>query len=105
MCGSGLVALTLTGCAVKTPPMPAAPAIPPAFKENADWKAANPVDQAVRGTWWEVFRDPQLNALESQIDVSNQTLRAQQARFLQARAAVAIAGSARYPLVTTAPAI
>ena len=85
--------------------MPAAPAMPPAFKENADWKPANPVDQAVRGNWWEVFRDPQLNALELQIDVSNQSLRSQQARFLQARAAVAIAGSARYPLVTTGPAI
>ena len=85
--------------------MPAAPAMPPAFKENADWKPANPVDQAVRGNWWEVFRDPQLSALQSQIDVSNQTLRAQQARFLQARAAVAIAGSARYPLVTTTPSI
>jgi len=99
------VVALLAGCAVKTPPMPAAPAIPPAFKENADWKPANPVDHAVRGNWWEVFGDPQLNALESQIDVSNQTLRAQQARFLQARAAVAIAGSARYPLVTTTPSI
>jgi len=85
--------------------MPAAPAMPPAFKENADWKPATPVDQIVRGSWWEVFHDPQLNALESQIEVSNQTLRAQQARFLQARAAVAIAGSARYPLVTTTPSI
>ncbi len=35
--------------------------------------------------------------------MSNQSLRAQQARFQQARAAIAIAGSARYPLVTTAP--
>ncbi|HEX4565138.1 MAG TPA: efflux transporter outer membrane subunit [Vicinamibacterales bacterium] len=105
MCGSGFLVLTLTSCAVKTPPMPAAPAMPPAFRENADWKLANPVDHAVRGNWWEVFGDPQLNALESQIDVSNQTLRAQQARFLQARAAVAIAGSARYPLVTTTPSI
>ena len=85
--------------------MPAAPVMPPAFKENADWKPANPVDQSVRGNWWEVFHDPQLNDLESQIEVSNQTLRAQQARFLQARAAVAIAGSGRYPLVTTAPSI
>ena len=100
-----LVVALLAGCAVKTPPMPAAPAMPAAFKENADWKPANPVDQAVRGNWWEVFGDPQLNTLESQIDVSNQTLRAQQARFLQARAAVAIAGSARYPLVTTTPSI
>ena len=103
--GAVLALALVTGCAVKTPPMPAAPAMPAAFKENADWKPANPVDHAVRGNWWEVFGDPQLNALESQIDVSNQTLRAQQARFLQARAAVAIAGSARYPLVTTTPSI
>ena len=79
--------------------------MPAAFKENADWKPAAPEDQAVRGKWWEVFHDPQLSALESQIDVSNQTLRAQEARFLQARAAIAISASARYPLVTTIPQI
>lgn len=100
-----LAAVLLAGCGVKTPPVPAAPAMPPAFKENADWKPAAPGDQSVRGSWWAVFHDPQLDALESQIDVSSQTLRAQQARFLQARAAVAIAGSARYPLITAAPQI
>ncbi|HEX6464537.1 MAG TPA: efflux transporter outer membrane subunit [Vicinamibacterales bacterium] len=106
--GRGLCApvlILLAGCAVKTPPMPAAPAMPAAFKENANWKPAQPEDQAVRGKWWEVFHDPQLNALQSQIDVSNQTLRAQQARFLQARAAIAISASARYPVVTTGPQI
>lgn len=108
LCGSGLVALALvlaTGCAVKVPPEPAPIDLPSAFKENADWKPAQPADQAVKGNWWEVFHDPQLNGLESQIDVSNQSLRAQQARFQQARAAVAIVGSARYPLVTTAPQV
>lgn len=103
---SGLCALTavvLAGCAVKTPPMPAPPSMPPAFKETADWMPAHPVDQTVRGSWWEVFHDTQLNALESQVEVSNQTLRAAQARFLQARAEIAINASARYPLVTTAP--
>jgi len=79
--------------------------LPPAFKENADWKVARPADQAIRGRWWEVFHDPQLDALEAQIEVSNQTLRAQQARFLQARAAIAINRSAQYPLITTAPEI
>ena len=69
-------------CAAATPPPPTLQPLPPAFKENADWKAAQPADQAVRGAWWEVFGDPQLNALEAQIDVSNETLKAQQARFL-----------------------
>src|SRR5215472_6363606 len=108
LCGSGLHVLTaflLAGCTVKTPPVPPPLTMPAAFKENADWKPAKPDDQAVRGNWWEVFQDAQLNALESQIDVSNQSLRAQQARFLQARAAIAIAGSARYPLVTTTPQV
>ncbi len=99
------MALLVSGCAVKVPPQPAPLELPPAFKENADWKPAQPADQVVKGNWWEVFHDDQLNALESQIDVSNQSLRAQQARFQQARAAVAIAGSARYPLVTTVPQI
>ena len=107
-CGSWLCAMTvvlLAGCAVKTPPMPAAPGMPASFKENANWQPARPEDQAVRGKWWEVFNDPQLNALESQVDVSNQTLRAQEARFQQDRAAIAITASARYPLVTTNPQI
>jgi len=105
ICGSGVYALTLAACTVATPQKPAVQPLPPAFAENADWKAAAPADQVVRGEWWRVFHDPQLDALEAQIEVSNQTLRAQQARFLQARAAIAIAGSERYPVITTSPQI
>ena len=76
------IALALSACANKATYTPPAPSqIPPAFKENADWKAAQPADQTVRGAWWEVFQDAQLNALEARIDVSNETLKAQQARF------------------------
>ena len=95
----------LAACKAATPEPPKLEPLPPAFKENADWKAAQPADQIPRGTWWEVFRDPQLDALEARIDVSNDTLKAQQARFAQARAAVAIAGAAKYPLVTSTPSI
>jgi outer membrane protein TolC len=52
-----------------------------------------------------VFNDPQLDALEARVDVSNQTLKAQQARFAQARAAAAYANGGRFPLVTATPAI
>jgi NodT family efflux transporter outer membrane factor (OMF) lipoprotein len=98
-------ALLAGGCTAKTPDPPKLVPLPPAFKENADWKSAQPADQIARGTWWQVFKDPQLDALEARIDVSNQTLKAQQARFAQARAAVAIAGAAKYPLVTATPSI
>jgi NodT family efflux transporter outer membrane factor (OMF) lipoprotein len=98
------LALVAAGCASAVPyERPQAPQIPEAFKENADWKAAKPADHLSRGAWWEVFQDPQLNALEAQIDVSNLTLRIQQARFVQARAAIAINRSGRYPQVILAP--
>jgi NodT family efflux transporter outer membrane factor (OMF) lipoprotein len=101
-----LLALMATGCASRHVDLPQpAPQVPPAFKESADWKAGQPADQALRGAWWEIFGDPQLNALEATIDVSNDTLRAAQARFLQARAAIGIVRAARYPEVTTTPQI
>jgi NodT family efflux transporter outer membrane factor (OMF) lipoprotein len=97
--------LLVAGCTVKTPDPPKLDPLPAAFKENADWKAAQPADQIARGAWWQIFHDAQLDALEARIDVSNETLKAQQARFAQARAAVTIARSGQYPLVTTAPQI
>ena len=85
------LAVVAAGCASTVPyERPAAPPLPAAFKENADWKSAAPADQAARGAWWEVFQDPQLNALEEQIDGASLTLRMAQARFVQARAAIAI---------------
>jgi NodT family efflux transporter outer membrane factor (OMF) lipoprotein len=95
----------VAGCKTTTPPPPQIAPLPPAFKENADWKSATPADQVARGAWWQVFGDAQLDGLEARIDTANITLRAQQARFAQARAAVAIANAGRYPVVTTAPAI
>jgi NodT family efflux transporter outer membrane factor (OMF) lipoprotein len=65
-----------------------------------DWKPAQPSDQFGKGNWWEVYEDPQLNALETQIDVSNFNLKAQQERFEQARAAIRISRSNYYPTVT-----
>ncbi len=80
---------------------PGAP-VPPAFKESppAGWKEAQPSDGVLRGKWWEIYHDPQLNALEEQIDVSNQSVQAAEAQFRQARAAVGVARAALYPVVT-----
>jgi outer membrane protein TolC len=81
----------LSGCTVGPRyARPTTPA-PPQFKElPPNWKPAEPSDQLAKGNWWEIFQDPQLNALEEQINVSNQTLKAAQAQFEQARAAVRI---------------
>ena len=74
---------------------------PPAYKEiPPDWKTAQPSDQIAKGKWWEIFQDPQLNALEEQINVSNQNLKAAEARFQQARALVRFNRAAYYPTVT-----
>jgi len=85
-------------------------AVPSAYKEgpapvSAEWKGAEPRDASLRGKWWEAFSDPDLNALEEQIDVSNQTLAQAEAQF---RAARAIARGARadfFPTVTASPSI
>src|SRR5579859_1719270 len=95
--------LFLSACAVG--PKYRAPAVPapPAYKEIGNWKTAQPSDQNLGGNWWEIFQDPQLNALDQQIDVSNQNLKAAVAQYQQARAALRYAHADYYPTVSTTP--
>jgi NodT family efflux transporter outer membrane factor (OMF) lipoprotein len=79
--------------------------VPADYKESNDWKVAQPSAEAIKGKWWEVYQDPLLNTLEEKIDVSNQSLKAAQAQFLQARAAVRISRSFLFPTVAADPAI
>ncbi len=58
---------------------PTAPT-PAAYKEAPGWKVAQPADDAPRGNWWEAYRDPELDALVAQVDISNQTVKAAEAR-------------------------
>ncbi len=85
---------------------PTAP-MPSAFKEPppAGWKEAQPNDGAIRGKWWEIYNDPQLNALEEQVSISNQNVLAAEAQYREAKAAVRIARAALFPTVTAAPSI
>lgn len=107
------MAALLFGCTVgpkySKPSMPAAPAYseqPPAsFKEVNGWQAAQPKDAQIRGNWWELFRDRQLNALEEQVPLANQTLKAAEASFRQARAAIQIDRAGLYPTVGVNPSI
>src|SRR5450755_2215042 len=78
---------------------------PPAYKEMAGWKTAQPQDDALRGKWWEMFNEPELNALEAKVNVSNQSIASAAASFLAARALVKEARSQLFPTVTTNPVI
>jgi NodT family efflux transporter outer membrane factor (OMF) lipoprotein len=79
--------------------------VPAAYKEVGNWKTAQPSDAIAKGKWWEIYEDPQLNSLEEQIKVSNQTLKAAEAQFEQARAAVRISRSFYFPTVSGGAAI
>jgi NodT family efflux transporter outer membrane factor (OMF) lipoprotein len=72
---------------------------PPAYKEMAGWKTAEPRDHELRGNWWEIYDDPALNALQREIGGANQTLAQAEARYRQARALVAQARAAYFPIV------
>src|SRR5262249_17956752 len=101
--------LTLTACSIgpqyqrPTAPVPAAykEAPPASFKEADRWKVAQPNDSAPRRQWWEAFGDPEWNALEEQVNVSNQTLVVAEAQLRSARAAIDVARTALFPTVTS----
>lgn len=95
-----LSALFLGGCTVGPKYVRPTTEVPSSYKEAGDWKPAEPSDAISKGKWWEVYQDPQLDALEDQITVSNQSLKVAQAQFQEARAAVRISRSALFPSVT-----
>lgn len=101
----------LTGCVVgPNYHQPSVPAPPPAYMEMAppnppggSWKQAQPSDAQLKGNWWELYGDPQLNALEEKIAVSNQTLKAATEQYFQAREQVRVARSNYYPTLSAGP--
>jgi NodT family efflux transporter outer membrane factor (OMF) lipoprotein len=98
-----LLASCTVGPKYARPDVPTAPV--DAFKETDGWKPAQPSDQLLRGNWWETFADPQLNALESELTVSNQDLKVANARFVEARAMVHFNRAAQFPTISTSPGI
>jgi NodT family efflux transporter outer membrane factor (OMF) lipoprotein len=64
------------------------------------WKVAQPQDHLSREAWWEIFNDPQLNALEEQANIANQSVMVAEAQFRQARALVRVARASYFPSAT-----
>jgi NodT family efflux transporter outer membrane factor (OMF) lipoprotein len=98
-----MVVLEFTGCTVGPKYHPPVTQAPPAYKEIGNWKPAQPNDQNLGGSWWTTFQDSQLNALEEQVNVSNQNLKAAEAQFRQARATLRYYRADYYPTVTYGP--
>jgi len=86
---------------------------PAAFKELTSeqskttdgWKIAEPKDEMIRGQWWKVFHEPELDAFESQVMISNQSVAAALANFLASRAVVKQTRSQYFPTVTAGPSV
>ncbi len=79
---------------------PATP-IPLQYKEvNKNWLIAQPNDAIDRGCWWEIFHDPQLNAFESQLNISNQTIISAAASYQQALDIVDEARASYFPTIS-----
>ena len=112
LCAAALL-LVLSGCVVGPkyhPPAPQAPApaykeSPSNFKENEGWTVAQPADAKLRGEWWEIFNDPELNALEEQLDINNQNIKQFFENFMEARAIVREARSQYFPTLTAVPSV
>ena len=83
---------------------PGAP-VPTVYKEFKGWKAAAPNDTINRGAWWSIYRDPTLDGLESLVNVSNQTLKQDEAAFREARALVREQQSSFFPSLSVTPQI
>jgi NodT family efflux transporter outer membrane factor (OMF) lipoprotein len=107
--------MMISGCTVgpnyHRPTAPSAPAfkesavpVPPPNPPNGGWKQVTPNDSAIRPNWWEMYQDPQLNKLEEQVAVSNQTLKGSYEQYMQARAAIQVYRSQYFPTLTVAPA-
>ena len=113
LAGPAILAAVLAGCMVgpKYHP-PAATVQPPpvSYKEvpaqsadTSEWKVGQPQDAMLRGKWWEIYNDPELNALEDQLSINNQNIKQFFENFMEARTLVAQARSQLYPTLGTTP--
>ena len=104
---TGVLCAVLAGCNVGPkyhPPTETAPAAfkesPTQFKETEGWTVAQPQDAVLRGKWWEIYNEPELNALEEQLNIKNQNIQQAFENFMEARALVREARAQYFPTVS-----
>jgi NodT family efflux transporter outer membrane factor (OMF) lipoprotein len=108
---TGLLSGCMVGPKYQAPsPMPTATAPPVSYKESPTqfqdtdgWKVAQPQDAMLHGKWWEIYNDPELNALEEKLNIDNQNIKQFFENFMEARTLIAEARSQLYPTVAIGP--
>ena len=95
-----VVALALAGCMMGPDYRKPEVAAPAQYKELEGWRQASPGDELPRGSWWTVFGDATLDELMKRVDISNQNIRAAEARMRQARGAADQARAGLFPTVS-----
>jgi NodT family efflux transporter outer membrane factor (OMF) lipoprotein len=106
---AGLLAGCMVGpkyhqpAATVQPPPAAYKETPGPSPEEGTWKAAQPQDQMLHGKWWEIYKDPELNALEEKLQIDNQNIKQAFENYMAARTLVAQARSQLYPTIGTTP--
>ena len=102
---AGSATLLLAGCMVgpkyTRPSAPTAPTFKEAPADQSGWTAGQPSDAVLRSDWWKMYQDPELDALEAQVNGANQTLKIAAANFRMARAAIGLAKSKEAPTIGT----
>jgi NodT family efflux transporter outer membrane factor (OMF) lipoprotein len=107
------LSLVLAGCVAgpkyhapsPPPPAPVYKESPTQFQDNGDWIVAQPADAKLRGKWWAIFNDSELNALEETLDISNQNIKQYFENLMEARAVVREARSQYFPTLSVAPSV
>jgi NodT family efflux transporter outer membrane factor (OMF) lipoprotein len=110
--GSAALLLVLAGCNPGPKyhrPSAAVPAAPNYkestvnFQDTDGWKVASPQDAMIRGKWWEIFHDSELNSLEEQLNINNQNIQLYFQNLMEARAVIREARAQYWPTVTAGP--
>lgn len=97
---AGLCALVLAACAARPPMPPLRERLPAAYASDAGWRELGELSPMPGdGAWWQVFGDPVLNRLETELNQHNQSLAAQLAVYEQAQAALEQARAAYAPVL------
>jgi NodT family efflux transporter outer membrane factor (OMF) lipoprotein len=96
---TAILTLFLSACTVGPDYVrPSAPE-PAKYKELKGWKRAAPRDDIDRGTWWSVFKDPKLESLEPEVEISNQNVAAAEATYRQSLAIIREAQAGLFPAI------
>ncbi len=109
-CGVAAFCSVLAGCTVGPKyhsPVVQVPAAfkesPQNFKDSGPWQVAQPQDAKLRGDWWTIFNDSELNSLEKDLNINNQNIKQYFQNFMAARALIREARAQYFPTIGTSP--